>query len=195
MPLDSCGFSRQPPHRACPLAVGGENLTKGTLPEMNAGSVAKPEGEYVIAEPIRTKPGLEVPVGASRLSGVVGLKGAHIEGQCLFFTPVRLRDQDRVRPRSAMRLQYPAKCLECKRLMRAGMEVGWVEENGKYSYFHTDTCPDGQTRQSRRGMNMGQSREPGERFYFRDCPTCGQTWAAEHGVVVNSWKCCERKIA
>ena len=41
----------------------------------------------------------------------------------------------------SMTLQYPAKCSECRRLMRPGAEVHYFKVGGGYEYAHAPECP------------------------------------------------------
>ena len=94
----------------------------------------------------------------------------------------------------SVQLLHAARCMECKRVMRAGTDVEWITEaDGRYSYVH-EQCPEGEEEERpRRQQNAAQPRDAEERFRFEDCPTCGTEWAVPKGETIREWRCCNWK--
>jgi hypothetical protein len=69
-------------------------------------------------------------------------------------------------------LMHPAKCQECKRIMRAGTEASWIEEaDGKFTYVHANECPEREDRPQRQ-QNVIPLYDPEQRFILMKCSVC-----------------------
>lgn len=72
-------------------------------------------------------------------------------------------------------LQYEARCVECKRKMKAGTEVSFSKESSGLVFWHSPDCPEP------RKLQPPSQPDARERFDLREC-TGGCNWAFERGT-------------